>query len=140
MPAHPHVPSPLTRAKVEAAASVGMPQRLIASRLKIDPKTLRKRYRDELDKGIADNVEHLMAEVRKVADCAPGTTGKLEACKFLLEHSGIEEFQPSAVRIRHEGVIDHVHTFTDDELLEIIDAEGSGDGIVEAPEGTLLTN
>lgn len=45
----PHEPTKEQRDTVSLHASVGTPQELIARVLGIDPKTLRKYYRDELD-------------------------------------------------------------------------------------------
>ncbi|HZJ93716.1 MAG TPA: hypothetical protein VFD09_11625 [Thiopseudomonas sp.] len=49
---HPttHEPTTKTRAEVSALCSYGVPQDEVASFIGIDPKTLRKYYRDELDK------------------------------------------------------------------------------------------
>ena len=46
-----HSPEPQTRRQVEAMAGYGVPERDIARVLAIDPKTLRKHYREELDTG-----------------------------------------------------------------------------------------
>lgn len=46
----PYEPSATTRAEVKALTSFGVPQVEIAAYLDIDPKTLRKYYREELDK------------------------------------------------------------------------------------------
>jgi hypothetical protein len=46
-----HQPDPVSRRQVEAMAAYGIPETDIARVLRIDPKTLRKRYRDELDTG-----------------------------------------------------------------------------------------
>jgi hypothetical protein len=46
-----HVPAPQDRRQVEAMAAYGVPEADIARVLAIDPKTLRKHYRDELDTG-----------------------------------------------------------------------------------------
>ena len=46
-----HKPDPVTRRQVEAMAAYGVPEADIARVLGIDPKTLRKHYRDELDTG-----------------------------------------------------------------------------------------
>lgn len=43
-----HKPTQETRAEVRALASFGVPQEEIATYLDIDPKTLRKYYKDEL--------------------------------------------------------------------------------------------
>jgi hypothetical protein len=44
-------PEPSTRAQAEAMAAYGIPEAEIAAVLKLDPKTLRKHFRDELDLG-----------------------------------------------------------------------------------------
>jgi hypothetical protein len=46
-----HRPDPAGRRQVEAMAGYGIPEADIATVLEIDPKTLRKHYRRELDKG-----------------------------------------------------------------------------------------
>lgn len=42
-------PTPEQRAQVDAMAAYGVPEHAIAKVLKIDPKTLRKHFREELD-------------------------------------------------------------------------------------------
>jgi hypothetical protein len=51
MPRRGHVPDPVNRRQVEALAGYGVPETEIAGLLGIDPKTLRKHYRFELDHG-----------------------------------------------------------------------------------------
>ena len=46
-----HQPEPASRRQVEAMSAYGIPEADIARVLGIDPKTLRKHYRDELDTG-----------------------------------------------------------------------------------------
>ena len=46
-----HLPDPAQRRQVEAMAAYGIPEADIARAVNIDPKTLRKHYRDELDFG-----------------------------------------------------------------------------------------
>ena len=46
-----HEPSPTSRRQVEALAAYGIPEIDIAGVIGIDPKTLRKHYRQELDYG-----------------------------------------------------------------------------------------
>ena len=46
-----HLPDPAQRKQVEAMAAYGIPEEDIARVVAIDPKTLRKHYRDELDLG-----------------------------------------------------------------------------------------
>jgi len=46
-----HKPDPAQRRQVEAMAAYGIPEYDIARVLAVDPKTLRKHYREELDLG-----------------------------------------------------------------------------------------
>jgi hypothetical protein len=46
-----HKPDPTSRRQVEAMAAYGVPEADVAKVLAIDPKTLRKHYRSELDTG-----------------------------------------------------------------------------------------
>lgn len=51
MAREPHKPTPETLAQVEALSGYGVRHDEIALYLDIDPKTLRKHYREQLDKG-----------------------------------------------------------------------------------------
>jgi len=53
MPRHEHEPTKATREVVKLHTMVGTDQRVIADILDIDPKTLRKHYRAELDQSKA---------------------------------------------------------------------------------------
>jgi hypothetical protein len=46
-----HKPDPASRRQIEALAGYGIPELDIAGVIEIDPKTLRKHYRRELDHG-----------------------------------------------------------------------------------------
>ena len=48
------VVSDAMREKVQYLAGLGVPQDDIAKIIRCDPKTLRKRFRDELDRGVAE--------------------------------------------------------------------------------------
>lgn len=48
-----HVPTDATRQTVQIHSTVGTRQEVIADLLGIDPKTLRKHYREELDQSVA---------------------------------------------------------------------------------------
>lgn len=50
----PCEPTPEDRRMVRAFAGFGVPQEDIARHLGLDPKTLRKHFRDELDRGIVE--------------------------------------------------------------------------------------
>ena len=60
MPRHTHKPTPLLRRQVEAMAGYGVPEKDIGGVVGIDPKTLRKHYRQELDHG------HVKANAAKI--------------------------------------------------------------------------
>lgn len=49
----PHEPTKQTRELVSLHATMGTPQEVISDLLEIDPKTLRKYYRAELDQSVA---------------------------------------------------------------------------------------
>jgi hypothetical protein len=51
MPRPVHTPEPALRRQVEAMAGYGIPELGIARVIGVDPKTLRKHYRSELDLG-----------------------------------------------------------------------------------------
>jgi len=53
MPRNPHEPTAQTRELVSLHATMGTPQETIADILELDPKTLRKHYRKELDHSTA---------------------------------------------------------------------------------------
>jgi hypothetical protein len=60
-----HIPDTVGRRQVEALAGYGVPETDIAGMIGIDPKTLRKHYRHELDHGhvkanakVAENLFH----------------------------------------------------------------------------------
>ena len=57
----PHQPEALHRRQVEAMAAYGVPEFDIARVIGIDPKTLRKHYRDELDT-VRDEVRALCSK------------------------------------------------------------------------------
>lgn len=52
MPAE-HKPTDETRSTVEALASFGIPQEDIAAQIQVAPKSLRKHYSEEINRGIA---------------------------------------------------------------------------------------
>jgi hypothetical protein len=53
MSRHPHAPTPAQRQLVQLHATIGTPQKIIASIIGIDDKTLAKHYREELDHAMA---------------------------------------------------------------------------------------
>jgi hypothetical protein len=65
-----HRPDPATRRQVEAMAGYGVPEAEIAGVVGIDPKTLRKHYRPELDHG------HTKANARVAENLYRKATGE----------------------------------------------------------------
>jgi hypothetical protein len=65
-----HRPEPATRRQVEALAGFGIPESEIAGAIGIDPKTLRKHYRSELDHG------HTKANARVAENLYRKATGE----------------------------------------------------------------
>ena len=65
-----HQPEPAVRRQVEAMAGYGVPEADIARVLGIDPKTLRKHYRDELDNG------HVKANLKVAENLYRKATGE----------------------------------------------------------------
>lgn len=79
MPA-PHKPTSENHAEVESLSAFGITEAEIARYIGIDPKTLRKHYRESLQKGVTKaNIvaaKNLFAKVRE---------GNLSACIFWLK-------------------------------------------------------
>lgn len=84
-----HSPTDKLRGIVEALASAGYTQQKIAERLDINPNTLRKHYRKELDHGKMDRVANVMEKLYSIAmfDGKP-TTAQTTACIFYLKCRG----------------------------------------------------
>lgn len=73
MPAE-HIPDQETRERVKALAGFGLKQDQIAEVEDIDPKTLRKHYRAELDTGVANaNAQVAQSLFRKAMGSGPGS-------------------------------------------------------------------
>jgi len=78
-----HKPDPVNRRQVEAMAGYGVPEADIARVLGIDPKTLRRHYRDELDTGtIKANSRIAESLYRKATGEGPQS---VTACIFWLK-------------------------------------------------------
>lgn len=65
-----HQPDPVLRRQVEAMAGYGVPEADIAGMIGIDPKTLRKHYRQELDQG------HTKANIKVAENLFRKATGE----------------------------------------------------------------
>lgn len=94
-----HAPDPTQRRQVEALAGYRIPEPEIAGLVGIDPKTLRKHYRSELDHG------HTKANARVAENLFKKATGEgreavIAAIFWLKARAGWREVQ----RHEHAGV------------------------------------
>ncbi len=110
-----HKPDPAQRRQVEAMAAYGIPEIDIAMVLGVDPKTLRKHYRDELD----------MGETKANAQVAgflfnSARSGNVTAQIFWLKTRA--RWRETPLELRHSGSIARreMHEYSDEELMDII--------------------
>src|SRR6478672_12006304 len=110
-----HKPDPAQRRQVEAMAAYGIPEIDISRVVGIDPKTLRKYYRDELDLG----------ETKANAQVAgflfnSAKSGNVTAQIFWLKTRA--RWRETPVELKHSGSIARrdMSELTDEELTEII--------------------
>jgi hypothetical protein len=110
-----HKPDPAQRRQVEAMAAYGIPEADIARVVGVDPKTLRKHYRDELD----------MGETKANAQVAgflfnSARTGNVTAQIFWLKTRA--QWRETPTELRHSGSIARrdVAEMTDQELMDRI--------------------
>ncbi|MGO6787614.1 RNA polymerase subunit sigma-70 [Rhizobium ruizarguesonis] len=88
-----HCPTEMQRRLVQALAAHGVPQREIGLALAVDPKTLRKCYRRELDVGAARLECALILNLMRIAGGNDETA--LKAIRFTLRaRFGWSEFAP----------------------------------------------
>jgi len=99
-----HRPDPVSRRQVEAMAAYGVAEADIARVLAIDPKTLRKHYRDELDTGhIKANSKIAESLYRKaLGDGAQSVTA---AIFWLKTRAHWKETVVQEAEVRHSYVI-----------------------------------
>lgn len=94
----PHQPDDLLRNAVELLAGAAVPQVEICGVLRIDPKTLRRHYRRELDRGAAQVEAKLVMDLHRLASGSGGVA--LKAIQFALRaRFGWSEFAPPAARL-----------------------------------------
>lgn len=102
-----HQPDPASRRQVEAMAGFGVPEAHIATVIDIDPKTLRKHYRDELDKA------HIKATA-KVAEnlfrkaTGDGSQAVTAAIFWMKTRAGWKETAVNEVRLSHEDALERL--------------------------------
>jgi len=110
-----HRPDPAQRRQVEAMAAYGIPEPNIAAVVGVDPKTLRKHYRDELDLG----------ETKANAQVAgflfnSARSGNVTAQIFWLKTRA--RWRETPTELKHSGSIGgrDVTELTDQELMDRI--------------------
>ena len=109
-----HEPTPMSRRNVEALAGYGVPEADIAGVVGIDPKTLRKHYRQELRYG------HVKANAKVAENLFRKATGdgreSVIAAIFWMKTRGGWRETPQAHDIAISG---NVHDLSDDDLMTI---------------------
>ena len=110
-----HKPDPASRRQVEAMAAYGIPEIDIARVVAVDPKTLRKHYRDELD----------MGETKANAQVAgflfnSARSGNVTAQIFWLKTRA--RWRETPLELRHSGSVARrdMSELTDEQLMAII--------------------
>jgi hypothetical protein len=110
-----HKADPAQRRQVEAMAAYGIPETDISRVVGVDPKTLRKHYREELDLG----------ETKANAQVAgflfnSARSGNVTAQIFWLKTRA--RWRETPVELKHSGSIARreMHEYSDEELMDII--------------------
>jgi hypothetical protein len=122
-----HKPDPVTRRQVEAMAAYGLPEPNIAEIVGIDPKTLRKHYRHELDNGQVKATAKVAESLfRKATGEGPQS---VTAAIFWLKTKGGWREAPQDHRV---GLYD-LRKVTDEELDRRIEAAQASIAACEHP-------
>ena len=110
-----HKPDPLQRRQVEAMAAYGIPEPDISRVVGIDPKTLRKHYRDELDLGTTKANAQVAGFLFNSAK-----NGNVTAQIFWLKTRA--RWHETPVELRHSGLIGRkeMAEYSDADLLAIL--------------------
>jgi hypothetical protein len=122
-----HKPDPLQRRQVEAMAAYGIPEIDISRVVDVDPKTLRKHYRDELDLGTTKANAQVAGFLFNSAK-----NGNVTAQIFWLKTRA--QWRETPVELKHSGSIARkdLAEYSDAELLAII-----GAGVSASPQARL---
>ena len=125
-----HRPDPSQRRQVEALAAYGIPEDNISRVIGVDPKTLRKHYRDELDLGETKANAQVAGFLFNAAK-----NGNVTAQIFWLKTRA--KWRESPVELKHSGAIakNDLSELPDAELLDIIYTLGREVGL--APVKTI---
>ena len=127
-----HKPDPSLRRQVEALAAYGIPETDIGRVVGIDPKTLRKHYREELDLGEAKANAQVAGYLFNAAK-----NGNVTAQIFWLKTRA--KWRETPVELKHSGSVARkdLSEVSDEELLSIIYTMGAEIGL--APVQTIDT-
>lgn len=112
-----HQPDPARRRQVEAMAAYGIPEINISQVVGVDPKTLRKHYREELDLGETKANAQVAGFLFNAAK-----NGNVTAQIFWLKTRA--KWRETPVELRHSGSIvrKDLRELTDEELMAMITA------------------
>jgi hypothetical protein len=110
-----HKPDPAQRRQVEAMAAYGIPEDDIARVLSVDPKTLRKHYREELDLGETKANAQVAGYLFNAA-----RNGNVTAQIFWLKTRA--KWRETPLEVKHSGSIARkdLSEISDEELLATI--------------------
>src|ERR1700709_246613 len=110
-----HRPDPAQRRQVEALAAYGIPEADISGVVGIDPKTLRKYYREELDLGETKANAQVAGFLFNAAK-----NGNVTAQIFWLKTRA--KWRETPMELRHSGAIARkdLSELTDEELMGMI--------------------
>jgi hypothetical protein len=127
-----HKPDLAQRRQVEALAAYGIPETDIGRVVGIDPKTLRKHYREELDLGEAKANAQVAGYLFNAAK-----NGNVTAQIFWLKTRA--KWRETPVELKHSGSVARkdLSEVSDEELLSIIYTMGAEIGL--APVQTIDT-
>ena len=125
-----HRPDPSQRRQVEALAAYGIPEVDISGVVGIDPKTLRKYYRDELNLGETKANAQVAGFLFNAAK-----TGNVTAQIFWPKTRA--KWRETPMELKHSGSIARkdLSEISDEELMSMIDTLGAGAGL--APMKTI---
>ena len=122
-----HQPDPSQRRQVEALAAYGIPEAQISGVVGIDPKTLRKHYREELDLGETKANAQVAGFLFNAAK-----NGNVTAQIFWLKTRA--KWRETPMELRHSGAIasKDLSELSDEELMDMIRTAASDLGLTSA--------
>src|SRR3954454_23186858 len=114
-----HKPDPALRRQVEAMAAYGIPEADISRVVHVDPKTLRKHYREELDLGESKANAQVAGFLFSAAK-----NGNVTAQIFWLKTRA--RWRETPLELRHSGSIGRkdLSELSDEDLMDMIHTLG----------------